>query len=77
MLVPFAAATGTGIVAADFPVFTNVGSIGLLALPVEMLELQRAQLISLGSPLFSFSHGVPSSSPPGMALFFIHTLGTI
>ena len=38
MLVPFAAATGTGIVAADFPVFTNVGSIGLLALPVEMLE---------------------------------------
>ena len=37
-LVVFAAATGAGIVAADFPVFANVGSAGLLALPVEMLE---------------------------------------
>ena len=34
----FAAATGARVVAADFPVFANVGSAGLLALPEEMLE---------------------------------------
>lgn len=38
MLVPFAAATGAGIVAADFPVFANAGSTGSLALFVEMPE---------------------------------------
>ena len=38
MLVPFAAATGAGIVVADLLVFTNVGNAVLLALPEEILE---------------------------------------